>query len=72
MVGYVYITTNLINNKKYIGRKVSKIFLENKYLGSGVHFQNAVKKYGSENFKVELIEACDTYDELVEKETYYI
>lgn len=72
MIGYVYLTTNLINNKKYIGRRTSSVFLDTKYLGSGIHLLNAVKKYGKENFKVELIEECETYEELVERETYYI
>lgn len=72
MVGYIYITTNNLNNKKYIGRRTSTIFLAEKYLGSGIHLQNAVKKYGKENFTVELIEECETYDELVEREIYYI
>lgn len=72
MNGYIYITTNLINGKKYIGRKQSETFLGNKYLGSGVYFKKAVEKHGAENFSVELIESCSTYEELVERETYYI
>lgn len=72
MIGYVYLTTNLINNKKYIGRRTSSVFLDTKYLGSGIHLLNAVKKYGKENFKVELIEECETYEEVVERETYHI
>ena len=72
MYGYIYLTTNLINNKKYIGRKISSKFLENKYLGSGIGLKRAVKKYGKENFSVKLIEECDNYDSLVERETYWI
>ena len=72
MVGYIYITTNHVNNKRYIGRRTSSVFLAENYLGSGIHLLNAVKKYGKENFTVELIEECETYDELVERETYYI
>lgn len=72
MYGYIYLTTNLINNKKYIGRRTSKKFLETDYLGSGIHLKNAVAKYGRENFKVELLEECDSLDDLISKETYYI
>ena len=72
MYGYIYITTNLINGKKYIGRRKSKEFLKEGYLGSGVHLKNAIKKYGKENFKVELIEECDNWYQLVFRETYHI
>lgn len=72
MVGYIYMTTNLLNNKRYIGRKTSKVFLSTDYLGSGVHLKRAINKYGKENFKVDLIEECATYDELVEREMYWI
>ena len=34
MYGYIYETTNLINGKKYIGKKASTKFLED-YYGSG-------------------------------------
>ena len=72
MLGYIYMTTNLLNNMRYIGRKTSQVFLSTKYLGSGTHLKRAIKKYGKENFKVELIEECETYIELVEREMYWI
>jgi len=37
--------------------------LEN-YLGSGLHIKNAIKKYGKENFKVEILIWCETKDDL--------
>ena len=43
--GFTYITTNLINNKKYIGQKKFDERWRN-YLGSGVHFKHAVRKDG--------------------------
>jgi group I intron endonuclease len=33
---------------------------------------NAIRKYGSENFKVSLLCKCDTLEELNDKESYYI
>lgn len=38
MYGYIYITTNLINGKRYIGQKKAKNFLAEGYLGSGKLF----------------------------------
>jgi group I intron endonuclease len=72
MFGYIYITENLINHKKYIGKKTSKKFLGTKYLGSGRLLVQAVKKYGEENFVVTMLDTADSLDELNEKEVYYI
>lgn len=36
MYGYIYLTTNLINGKKYIGQHASPKFEPDKYIGSGV------------------------------------
>lgn len=41
MYVYVYITTNLINGKRYIGQHRSNI-LDEKYLGSGKLLKNAI------------------------------
>lgn len=73
MIGYVYETTNLINNKKYRGSKKSEVFLGKEYYGSGKSIKRAVKKYGIENFSVELLEEVNgSYSDLLERENYYI
>jgi hypothetical protein len=48
----VYLTTNLINGKKYIGSDSNN----NKYYyGSGVNLKQAIKKYGKSNFKKQIL-----------------
>lgn len=76
---YVYCITNLINNKKYIGKtiySVEKRFKEHcrdfrKYREEKRPLYNAMQKYGADNFKVEtLIECSDT--KLSDWEMFYI
>lgn len=69
--GFVYITTNLINGKKYIGQKKYDSKYKN-YLGSGVYLKNAVKTYGKDNFERDIIERCKSPDELNEREIFWI
>lgn len=69
--GFIYITTNLINGKKYIGqRKFTKGWKT--YLGSGTLLKKAIKKYGRENFKRIIIYFGYTQDELNQLEIQYI
>ena len=70
MYGYIYKTTNIVNGKIYIGQKKSKIFLSNKYLGSGKRLHEAIQKYGKDNFKVELIEEIFDENLMDEREIY--
>lgn len=72
MFGYIYQTTNLINGKRYIGKHKSDKFEYNDYLGSGKLLNEAIKKYGKENFNCELIERCNSIEELNQKEQYWI
>jgi hypothetical protein len=68
---FVYETINLINGKKYRGiHKTSNI--EDGYLGSGTVFVLAVIKYGKKNFTRKILEFCDSYDDLIEKEKLYV
>ena len=70
--GYVYKTTNLINNKIYIGQhKWTGHEIDPKYLGSGKILKEAIKTYGKENFKCEILEWCESFDELNKRERYW-
>lgn len=71
MYGYIYLTTNLINNKKYIGRHKAKTF-DNYYKGSGHILKEAIKKYGRENFKCEILEWCETKEDTYRQEKYWV
>lgn len=71
MFGYIYITTNNINNKRYIGKKQSTKFISD-YFGSGTLITRAVQKYGTENFTVKVLEQCNSLDELNECEKKWI
>lgn len=55
---YIYLTTNLVNNKIYVGQRGCNILpqKDTSYLGSGGHINDSIKKYGKENFKKEIIE----------------
>lgn len=71
MYGYIYLTTNTVNGKMYIGQKASSLFVES-YKGSGTLIKKAFLKYGWENFKVEVLEWCSNQDELDAREIYWI
>ena len=50
MYGFIYITTNNLDGKKYIGQKSYSMPNWKRYLGSGIYLKRAIKKYGRENF----------------------
>jgi group I intron endonuclease len=65
----IYKTTNLVNGKQYIGKDTRN---NPNYFGSGVLLKKAIKKYGKENFKKEIIEVCSSRQELIEREEYWL
>ena len=70
----VYVATNKVNNKKYVGmttqglkaRKTRHLFDARR--GSQCHFHNAIRKYGEEAFSWEVVYLGETVEELFEKE----
>ena len=77
--GFVYIITNMLDNKKYIGKKLfwssktkqvnkkkKKIKVESdwkEYYGSSESLLTDIDKYGRHNFKREIIRVCKTKGE---------
>jgi len=65
----VYKTVNKIDGKAYIGKDAQN---NPKYLGSGISLKKAIKKYGKENFKKEILEYCESKQELWKREEYWL
>ena len=61
--GFVYVTTNMVNGKKYIGQKMFRNGWKG-YLGSGVYFKKAVKSYGKDKFLRVIVEIVYSREEL--------
>jgi hypothetical protein len=68
--GYIYKTSNLINNKIYIGQKKGRLDIS--YFGSGLLLKNALNKNGKHNFKLEVIAYANTKKELDNLEIAFI
>lgn len=73
-IGFVYLTTNIVNGKIYIGQYTFKKSsrLNATYLGSGTVIEQAIKKYGRKNFVRKILKVCFTVNQLNGYETYYI
>jgi len=67
-MNFIYITTNLINGKQYVGSHDGEI--NDNYLGSGRLIIKAIKKYNKEKFKREIIKECDHSINLILEEKY--
>ena len=70
MIGFIYKTTCPVNGKIYIGKHEGSE--DDGYIGSGKMFQRALRKYGKENFKREILRYCNTLHELRIWEHVYI
>jgi group I intron endonuclease len=74
----VYKITNKLTNKVYIGitnqgsgARYRHHWYESR-IGEPSPIHRSMAKYGEENFTLEIIDFADTYDELKEKEKYWI
>ena len=55
----IYKTINIINGKFYIGKHQTED-VNDRYIGSGIALKRAIKQYGIENFKKEILFIFDT------------
>jgi group I intron endonuclease len=65
----IYKITNTLNGKIYIGKDTTS---DPKYYGSGLLIRRSIEKYGIDNFTKEIIDITEDYDELSDKEKYWI
>jgi hypothetical protein len=63
----IYKTTNLLSGRYYIGMH-STNNLDDGYMGSGDLIRKSIKKHGKENHKFEILERCDSREELASRE----
>ena len=64
MSNYTYMVTNNINGKVYVGsHSWDGNGMDPNYYGSGTAITRSVKKYGKENFQVEVLYFYDTVEE---------
>ena len=77
-MGVIYLRTNKVNGKKYVGQSITKNFkkrqerwndLKHKYAGKAINRARA--KYGIDSFSFEILKECED-EELDKWEIYYI
>jgi group I intron endonuclease len=66
---HIYLTTNLVNGKIYIGQHNGT---SSSYKGSGVALKRAFKKYGKDNFTCEIIQICANQETTDKAEEFWI
>ena len=75
----IYKSTNIVNQKCYIGQtirllnqRINEHVYDSKNQKSSSYFHRAIRKYGIKSFKWDILCECDTRDELDKKEIFWI
>lgn len=69
----IYKITNKVNNKIYIGQTIRSLKERvQEHIRKKGTLNKAFNKYGIENFSIEIIEKCNSTEELNNKEIYWI
>lgn len=73
---FIYLLTNIVNDKIYIGQTWLPLHLRMGKDGSNyknsVYLHNAIVKYGADNFKYEVLVKCEDQETADSLEEYYI
>lgn len=69
---YVYIITNIITNKQYVGEHSCDNLEKDNYYGSGIILKESIKKYNKSNFKKEILEFFSSKIEAHNSQEKYI
>ncbi len=81
MIGFIYLITNSVNGKRYVGKTTKPIAarLKEHLKGSRdpaneLHFARAIRKHGESSFSTEVLESLEnpTRDFLSEREKFFI
>ena len=67
---YIYLTTNLLTGRKYIGKHYGEI--NDDYFGSGRDLVKDIKLLGKDNFKKEILFISQSEEENANKEREFI
>lgn len=76
-MAFIYVIKNTKNNKLYVGRTNRSIkirlseHISSSKKGGKTYLNKAMRKYGYQNFKLEILEECDE-SEVSEREMYWI
>jgi hypothetical protein len=68
---YAYLITNILNGKKYVGDH-STDNLNDHYLGGGKYLHFAIKKYGKEKFKKDILQFFPSKQEAFDSQEFFI
>lgn len=76
---WIYKITNIQNNKVYIGQTIRPVEARfHRHMNDALnnvldtHFARAIRKYGKENFQIEIIDTAKNQEELNQKEQKWI
>lgn len=73
----IYRVTNLVNGMSYIGKTARSMKVRRKehtydVSRTNFYFHRALRKYGKDSFEWEIIKRCNSHDELIHSEQFFI
>lgn len=74
----VYRLTNSVNNKIYVGATTDGAgvrwnrHIQKAIAGSNYPFHQAIREFGKDSFRLDVLEMCDTFEKMNEREAYWI